>query len=268
MMIQAPVENCVGKIPQSLIPIIPRTILFILFQDFIFDQERVAGRFAPGRSHARGAGIEALGASPVPSFLSAAYPWIKALHVVAVVSWMAGLFYLPRLFVYHAERGTPGSELSETFKVMERRLIAAIMRPAMIATWVLGLMLAGIPGVVDWGGSGWIYVKLTAVLALTVVPALAGAAPARLRRRPEPGVGAHLPADERGSDAGAAGDRHHGGGQAVLSQGAACDGRHGGLTRASRCDKGVAMRLVRASGMSSPFPLFPKPPEFPHGFIR
>jgi putative membrane protein len=101
------------------------------------------------------------------SFVAAAYPWIKALHVIAVVSWMAGLFYLPRLFVYHAERGHRGSALSDTFKVMERRLIAAIMRPAMIATWVLGATLAATPGVVDWRGSGWIYVKLAAVLGLT-----------------------------------------------------------------------------------------------------
>lgn len=94
------------------------------------------------------------------------YPWIKALHVVAIVSWMAGLLYLPRLFVYHAERAGPGSELSETFKVMERRLLKVIMRPAMIAVWILGLTLAVTPGVVDWG-AGWIYVKLAAVLALT-----------------------------------------------------------------------------------------------------
>ena len=98
--------------------------------------------------------------------LTVAYPWTKALHVVAIVSWMAGLLYLPRLFVYHAERGRAGSELSETFKVMERRLLKAIMRPANIATWVLGLLLAGTPGVVNWG-SGWIYVKLAAVLVLT-----------------------------------------------------------------------------------------------------
>jgi putative membrane protein len=102
----------------------------------------------------------------LPQPLIAAYPWIKVLHLLAIVAWMAGLFYLPRLFVYHAERGTPGSELSETFKVMERRLLKAIMRPAMIATWIFGLTLAGIPGVVDWG-AGWIYVKLAAVLALT-----------------------------------------------------------------------------------------------------
>jgi putative membrane protein len=101
------------------------------------------------------------------SLLVTIYPWVKALHVIAVVAWMAGLFYLPRLFVYHAERGTPGSELSETFKVMERRLLGAIMRPAMGATWILGLTLAATPGIVDWGAEGWIYVKLAAVVGLS-----------------------------------------------------------------------------------------------------
>jgi protoporphyrinogen IX oxidase len=103
----------------------------------------------------------------VPYFLTIAYPWIKALHVIAVVSWMAGLLYLPRLFVYHAERGAPGSDLSEVFKVMELKLYRLIMRPAMIATWVLGLALAAMPGVIGWSSDGWIYVKLAAVLLLT-----------------------------------------------------------------------------------------------------
>ena len=96
--------------------------------------------------------------------LSAAYPWLKALHLIAAVSWMAGLFYLPRLFVYHAERGVPGSELSETFKVMERRLLRRIMRPAMIVTWVLGLGLVAIGG---WWSEWWFYVKLAAVVGLS-----------------------------------------------------------------------------------------------------
>ena len=68
------------------------------------------------------------------------YPWIKAFHLVAVIAWMAGMLYLPRLFVYHCE-AAPGSPTSETFKVMERRLLKAIINPAMIATWVLGLWL-------------------------------------------------------------------------------------------------------------------------------
>ncbi len=99
--------------------------------------------------------------------LIAAYPWIKAFHIVAVVSWMAGLLYLPRIFVYHAERAPAGSQMSETFKVMERRLLAAIMRPAMIAVWVLGLALALTPGVIDWRSDRWFYVKLATVVGLT-----------------------------------------------------------------------------------------------------
>ncbi|MDG2269813.1 MAG: CopD family protein, partial [Alphaproteobacteria bacterium] len=70
-------------------------------------------------------------------FLSMAYPWIKSLHVISVIAWMAGMLYLPRLFVYHAD-AEPGSEMSETFKVMERRLLRAIMNPAMILTFVFG----------------------------------------------------------------------------------------------------------------------------------
>jgi len=96
--------------------------------------------------------------------LQNAYPWIKAAHVVAMVAWMAGLFYLPRLFVYHAEQASPGSELDQTFQVMERRLLRAIMNPAMIATWVLGLTLAFMGG---WWTEGWLHVKLLGVLLLT-----------------------------------------------------------------------------------------------------
>lgn len=99
--------------------------------------------------------------------LSIAYPWIKAFHIVAVISWMAGLFYLPRLFVYHVERAPAGSETSETFKVMEHKLLRLIMAPAMIATWILGILLALTPGIVDWS-AGWFYVKLLGVAGLTV----------------------------------------------------------------------------------------------------
>lgn len=98
--------------------------------------------------------------------LAAAYPWTKALHIVSMVAWMAGLFYLPRLYVYHAERGGP-DDTTETFKVMERRLLRAIMNPAMIATWTFGLMLALTPGIVNWRSDGWFYVKLAAVAAMT-----------------------------------------------------------------------------------------------------
>ncbi len=94
------------------------------------------------------------------------YPWIKALHVISMVAWMAGLFYLPRLFVYHAEKAVPGSDLDRTFRVMEERLMRVIMRPAMVATWTFGLLLL-VSGVVDFRADLWIYPKLAAVVALT-----------------------------------------------------------------------------------------------------
>ncbi len=98
-------------------------------------------------------------------WLAKAYPWIKALHIVSMVAWMAGLLYLPRLYVYHS-MAPSGSDRSETFKVMERRLQRGIMTPAMVATWGFGLLLAGTPGVVDWR-LGWIWAKLALVVGLT-----------------------------------------------------------------------------------------------------
>jgi len=100
------------------------------------------------------------------------YPWLKALHILSVIAWMAGLLYLPRLFVYHAA-AAPGSEASETFKVMERRLLRGIMNPAMIATYLFGGALLGVPGVVDWG-QAWIYLKLAGIALLTVMHHLFG----------------------------------------------------------------------------------------------
>lgn len=95
--------------------------------------------------------------------IPAMYDWIKALHVIAVISWMAGMLYLPRLFVYHCE-AEAGSKQSETFKIMERRLLKAIINPAMIVTWLAGLYLA-------WAGhwylSGWFHVKFTLVLVMS-----------------------------------------------------------------------------------------------------
>jgi putative membrane protein len=99
------------------------------------------------------------------AWLTDAYPWVKSLHIVSMVAWMAGLLYLPRLYVYHA-MAPVGSDRSETFKIMERRLQRGIMTPAMIATWGFGLVLAGIPGLVDWR-MGWIWVKLALVAALS-----------------------------------------------------------------------------------------------------
>ena len=98
--------------------------------------------------------------------LSAAYPWIKAVHVMAVVSWLAGLFYLPRLLVYHAERPQVGKEPVASFRIMEAKLLRLIMNPAMIATWVAGLALVVTPGVVDWS-MVWPWTKAAAVLAMT-----------------------------------------------------------------------------------------------------
>ncbi len=89
------------------------------------------------------------------------YGWIKAFHIIAVIAWMAGMLYLPRLFVYHCA-AEKGSVQSETFKVMERRLLRAIINPAMIATWVLGLWLAwlGPDSHYGWFASGWLQAKL------------------------------------------------------------------------------------------------------------
>jgi putative membrane protein len=90
--------------------------------------------------------------------------YVKAFHVIAVIAWMVGLLYLPRLFVYHAE-SAKGSAQSETFKVMERRLLKLITTPAMIASWLLGLYLAF--SVVDWSADGWFHVKLALVVLLS-----------------------------------------------------------------------------------------------------
>lgn len=101
------------------------------------------------------------------------YQWINAAHVISVIAWMAGMLYLPRLFVYHCD-APHGSTQSETFKVMERRLLKAIINPAMIATWVLGIImvwhrswLAG-----GWFEPGWLYLKIILVLAMAGVHGL------------------------------------------------------------------------------------------------
>ena len=99
-----------------------------------------------------------------------AYLWLKAGHIVAVIAWMAGMLYLPRLYVYHC-RIKPGSPESERFKTMERRLLRAIINPAMIASFGFGGALIFVPGVVDWS-AGWIYVKLLCVAALAALHGL------------------------------------------------------------------------------------------------
>lgn len=95
------------------------------------------------------------------------YEWVKALHVISVIAWMAGMMYLPRLFVYHAESAV-GSDKAETFKIMERRLYRGIITPAMIATWVFGLWLAFGFGIVDFS-QGWMWLKAAMVIALSGV---------------------------------------------------------------------------------------------------
>jgi len=104
---------------------------------------------------------------------AAMYEWIKAFHIIAVIAWMAGMLYLPRLFVYHCA-AEMGSVQSETFKVMERRLLRAIINPAMIATWVFGLALAwlGPDSRYGWFASGWLWAKIILVLALSAVHGL------------------------------------------------------------------------------------------------
>ena len=103
-------------------------------------------------------------------FLLWLYPWIKAIHVIAVISWMAGLLYLPRLFVYHCE-AEAGSSQSETFKVMEMKLARFIMQPAMLATLVFGLAMIGVPGTPAYlpHAGYWLWLKLLLVIGLVVV---------------------------------------------------------------------------------------------------
>jgi putative membrane protein len=91
-------------------------------------------------------------------------------HIISIIAWMAGMFYMPRLFAYHAEAEV-GSDKSETFKIMERRLLRAIINPAMIAAWIFGILLVLTPGIVDWA-MGWPWVKATLVLALSALHGL------------------------------------------------------------------------------------------------
>lgn len=93
--------------------------------------------------------------------------WVKALHVISVIAWIAGMMYLPRLFVYHSA-AEKGSIQSETFKIMERRLYRGIIRPAMVLTFVFGLIMVFTPGLVDWS-QGWPWVKAAAVLLLSAI---------------------------------------------------------------------------------------------------
>ena len=100
-------------------------------------------------------------------FLATYYLWIKACHVISVIAWMAGLFYLPRLFVYHVEQVQAGSPTDAMFQVMERRLLKAIINPASVATWVFGLALVFTPGIVDWTEI-WPWSKAICVIAMRI----------------------------------------------------------------------------------------------------
>ena len=99
--------------------------------------------------------------------LSFAYPWIKGLHIMSVISWMAALFYLPRLMVHYTERAGLSGETHEIFAMMEYKLAKVIMQPAMIATWLFGLLLVATPGIVFWGDV-WPWLKGASVIAMTV----------------------------------------------------------------------------------------------------
>jgi putative membrane protein len=99
-------------------------------------------------------------------WLSDFYVWSKSLHMIAVITWMAGLFYLPRLFVYHVEMVEQGSATDDMFQIMERRLLRAIMNPSLIAAWVFGLMLVFTPGIVDWSAV-WQYAKGISIVLMT-----------------------------------------------------------------------------------------------------
>lgn len=98
-------------------------------------------------------------------FFNSIYPWIKSLHILAVISWMAGMLYLPRLFVYHAERATVGSELDLTFQMMELKLLRLIINPAMIVAWVCGLVMIWL-GAFDFS-EAWSWIKLISVILLS-----------------------------------------------------------------------------------------------------
>ena len=141
------------------------------------------------------------------------YEILKALHIIAVIAWMAGLLYLPRLFVYHAD-AEKGSQQSETFKIMERRLLRGIMNPAMVLVWIFGLLLAW-QG--DWWHAGWWQVKFSLVVGLTLVHHALRPLAQGLRGRPKHQACPLLSLVERGADA--ADDRYRvpRGAEAVLT---------------------------------------------------
>lgn len=103
----------------------------------------------------------------ITDFLAEVYPWTKALHVISVIAWMAGLFYLPRLYVYHVEQVEAGSPTDAMFQTMERRLLKAIINPASVATWIFGLALVFTPHAGVYWNEIWPWTKAVSVLGMT-----------------------------------------------------------------------------------------------------
>ncbi|TDL78323.1 protoporphyrinogen oxidase HemJ [Palleronia sediminis] len=122
--------------------------------------------------------------------LSLAYPWTLSLHVISMVAWMAGLFYLPRLFVYHVEDAAGDAGKQGLFETMERKLLKLIMNPAMIATWIFGLVLVATPGIVVWGAV-WPWTKAAAVIGMTAFHMWCGAQRKALAADPAHRAGRH-----------------------------------------------------------------------------
>jgi putative membrane protein len=104
-------------------------------------------------------------------FLKSIYLYLLSIHLICAFAWMAGMLYLPRLYVYHAEAG-PGTPQSETFKIMERRLLRGIVNPAMIGTWIFGALMAFGAHGVNFATDGWFHVKLTLVIILSTLHGL------------------------------------------------------------------------------------------------
>lgn len=140
-----------------------------------------------GRRAAIALGVFAAVAVAIYLFSGEAYLWFKAMHVMAVIAWMAGLFYLPRLFIYHHDKAA-GSDASETFKVMEMRLYRFIMNPALMMAWAFGLFI-GWQG--DWFQSGWLHAKLVAVVVLTAAHVYYGRAARAFSRDERPLTSRH-----------------------------------------------------------------------------
>ncbi len=102
----------------------------------------------------------------MPDIFLALYPWLKAVHVILVIAWMAALLYLPRLFHYHQREAAANRDVQDLFVTMERRLLQIIATPAMLGSWAFGLLLVSTPGVVDWS-AGWPWLKAAAILAMS-----------------------------------------------------------------------------------------------------